>query len=309
MVGGAEGWSVRGWSPCRHATLRAGTGGHHLRDVRHRFGAPATVTAMPRPISGNQLGKLGRRLAQPGPISDEDYEMLARVAEAYQAVLDKVEERLGQLGYEATTRVKTTGTLVDKLRRTPQLPLGSIHDVAGARIVIDGGRWEQDQVAERIMAAFADCPKPPEPIDRRERPSYGYRAFHVIVFEDSTPVEIQIRTKLQDTWAQISEKLGDMWGRGLRYGQGPDKPDAPAGLPGQEGTTRRDVVNSMTPLADAIASLEVRELQVAQIEPQVARMMNDLRNLQAGVVMAKSKTQTALDTVLKSWEAPTGGTQ
>jgi hypothetical protein len=54
---------------------------------------------MPRPISGNQLTKLGRRLAQPGPISDEDYQMLALVAEAYQAVLDKVEERLRELGF------------------------------------------------------------------------------------------------------------------------------------------------------------------------------------------------------------------
>ena len=228
--------------------------------------------------------------------------MLARVAEAYQAVLDKVEERLRQLGFEATTRVKTTGTLVDKLRRTPQLPLGSIHDVAGARIVIDGGRREQDQVAERIMAAFADCPKPPEPIDRRERPSYGYRAYHVIVFEDSTPVEIQIRTKLQDTWAQISEKLGDLWGRGLRYGLGPDMPDAPAALGGQGGATRRDVVNSMAPLADAIADFESRELQVAKVA-------SDLQNLQAEVAKAKSTTQTALDRVLMSLEAPTGGTQ
>jgi hypothetical protein len=142
---------------------------------------------MSRPISGKQLGKLGRRLAQPGPISDEDYEMLARVAEVYQAVLDKVEQRLRLLGYQATTRVKTTGTLVDKLRRTPHLPLGSIHDLAGARIVSDGGRWEQDQVVGRIMAAFGDYPKAPQIIDRREKPSYSYRAVHVIVFEDSTP--------------------------------------------------------------------------------------------------------------------------
>ena len=257
---------------------------------------------MPRPISGKQLGKLGRRLAQPVPISDADYEMLTRVAEAYQAVLDKVEERLQQLGFEATTRVKTTGTLVEKLRRTPQLPLGSIHDVAGARIVIDGGRWEQDQAAGRIMAAFADCPKPPEPIDRRKQPSYGYRAFHVIVFEDSTPVEIQIRTKLQDTWAQISEKLGDLWGRGLRYGLGPDIPDEPAGLPGQEGTTRLDVVNRMAALADTIADFESQELHLAN-------MMSRLRDLQVEVANVRAGTQTLLDTVLKSWGALGGGTQ
>jgi hypothetical protein len=218
---------------------------------------------MPLPFSGRQLDKLGRRLALPGPISDDDYAMLAQVAEAYEAILAKVEEKLLGLGYRATTRVKTTGTLVDKLRRPPYLPLKSIHDVAGARIVIDGGRWEQDQVTERIMAAFASCPKAPRKIDRRERPSYGYRAVHVIVYEDGTPVEIQIRTKLQDTWAQITEKLGDTWGRGLRYGLGPDQPDSPAGFPGQSDLTRGEMVELMARLSFAIEVMEFAQVQQA----------------------------------------------
>ena len=67
---------------------------------------------MPPKISGTQLNKLGDRLASPGPISDDDYAMLGLVAQMYQAVLDKVEEKLQGLGYQATTRVKTTGTLV-----------------------------------------------------------------------------------------------------------------------------------------------------------------------------------------------------
>ena len=44
------------------------------------------------------------------------------------------------------------------------------------------------------------------PIDRRKNPTYGYRAVHVIVYWDGIPVEIQIRTELQDTWAQIVER-------------------------------------------------------------------------------------------------------
>lgn len=65
---------------------------------------------MPLSISGNQLNKLGERLALPEPITDDDYALLGRVAEDYQAVLDRVEEKLQDLGYQATTRVKTTGT-------------------------------------------------------------------------------------------------------------------------------------------------------------------------------------------------------
>jgi ppGpp synthetase/RelA/SpoT-type nucleotidyltranferase len=217
---------------------------------------------MPLRISGKQLNKLGERLASPGPISDEDYALFAQVAEDYQAVLDRVEEKLQGLGYQATTRVKTTGTLVDKLRRSPHLHLKVIHDVAGARIVIDGGRWEQDQVAQRIIGAFADCPKAPEPIDRRANPSHGYRAYHVVVYEDGIPVEIQIRTKLQDTWAQITEKLGDAWGRGLRYGLGPDQPDSPVDPSVQGSATRADLVGVLARLADSIDQLEAAQFQL-----------------------------------------------
>lgn len=262
----------------------------------------ATVAPMPRPISGRQLDKLGDRLRLPGPISDADYEMLTRGAEAYQAVLYKVEERLQALDFEATTRVKTTRTLVDKLRRTPQLPLKSIHDVAGARIVIDGGRLEKDQVTERILAAFRDCPKAPQLIDRREQPSYGYRAVHVVVFVDSTPVEIQIRTKLQDMWAQISEKLGDLWGRGLRYGQGPDMPDALADPAGKGGITRRELVTSLGTLADSIATMEDRERMLAV-------MLHELHELENTLAEAKAGAQVSLEAVLKFVGAQGGGAQ
>lgn len=147
--------------------------------------------------------------------------MLADVVSAYQDVLDEVDQRLRGMGFQPTTRVKTTGTLVDKLRRETKLKLKAIHDLAGARITIEGGRLEQDRAVGRIATAFADCPKTPVVKDRRENPSFGYRAVHVIVFIDSVPVEIQVRTQGQNTWAQIVEKLGDRWGRGLRYGLGP----------------------------------------------------------------------------------------
>jgi DNA-binding ferritin-like protein len=155
---------------------------------------------MPSPISRSQLDKLGRRLARDEPISDEDYRLLHLAASMYQAELDTVEERLRRLGFQATTRVKTTGTLVDKLRRT-NLSLASIQDFAGARIVIDGTRQEQDQAVNRIMDAFQDSPKAAQRIDRRERPSYGYRAVHVI----DSPTRAQVVEVLAGMAETISE--------------------------------------------------------------------------------------------------------
>jgi Region found in RelA / SpoT proteins len=237
---------------------------------------------MPLRISGKQLNKLGKRLASREPITDADYALLAQVAEDYQAVLDKVEARLQDLGYQATTRVKTTGTLQDKLRRSPHLPLKNIHDVAGARIVIDGDREEQDRVAARIVQAFADCPKVPEPIDRRKEPSHGYRAFHVVVYEEGIPVEIQIRTKLQDTWAQITEKLGDAWGRGLRYGLGPDQPNLLAAGGTGEGVTRGELMQVMMRLSDAINVAET-------LEPAFAKLPLQALEGQLGVIVSEHR--------------------
>src|SRR5580658_8046065 len=82
-------------------------------------GQPTTVTPMPLPISRNQLDKLGKRLAQPGSIMPEDYQLLERVLEHYGSVLAVVEVKINRLGLRPTQRLKTTGTLADKLRRSP----------------------------------------------------------------------------------------------------------------------------------------------------------------------------------------------
>jgi ppGpp synthetase/RelA/SpoT-type nucleotidyltranferase len=57
--------------------------------------------------------------------------------------------------------------------------------------------------------------------DRRIRPSYGYRAVHVIVTVEAKPVEIQIRTELQHNWALVTEKLADVIDQQIKYGGGP----------------------------------------------------------------------------------------
>jgi hypothetical protein len=254
------------------------------------------VAVMPRPISRTQLDKLGRRLAQDKPISDDDYELLHLAAGMYQAELDAVEERLRDVGFQATTRVKTTGTLVDKLRRT-NLSLGSIQDFAGARIVIDGTRQDQDQAVDRIMEAFQTCPRAPQKVDRRAQPSHGYRAVHVIVYTDAVPVEIQIRTKMQDAWAQISEKLGDIWGRGLRYGQGPDQPDQLLDPARPGSPTRVQVVQLLADVGEAISQLEEVQLLLptaAALPPEGATAEREVNELAARVAVVAGQLHASL---------------
>jgi len=56
--------------------------------------------------------------------------------------------------------------------------------------------------------------------DRRERPSYGYRAVHLIVSIAGKLIEIQVRTPIQHKWAELSEKVSDILDPSIKYGGG-----------------------------------------------------------------------------------------
>ena len=118
-------------------------------------------------------------------------------------------------------------------------------------------------------------------------------------------MEIQVRTKLQDTWAQISEKLGDIWGRGLRYGEGPDLPDTPVQL--GSATTRREVVEQLAVFAEAIHAAETAEVLLSQAREEMlgpdSAVPDEIRQRLAALMPrfaeAKSLLQGALDKLLQ----------
>jgi ppGpp synthetase/RelA/SpoT-type nucleotidyltranferase len=139
-----------------------------------------------------------------------------------------------------------------------------MQDIAGARLIAGEDRFKQDQVMARIVELFPKA----EVMDRREVPSYGYRAVHVIVEMDKRFVEIQIRTVLQDLWAQVVERLADRWGRGIRYGDPPNDPDAEV----VGGITRREVVDALMSLSDAADGLEKGTVRLVKAEAELAKV-------------------------------------
>jgi hypothetical protein len=89
-------------------------------------------------------------------------------------------------------------------------------------------------------------------------------------------MEVQVRTCLQDLWAQVVERVGDVWGRGIRYGSGPDDPLAPVG---DDGLTRTSIIDAFLRLSDIIDTCERGQEEVAVIEATFSDA--DLDNLDA----------------------------
>ena len=128
----------------------------------------------------------------------------------------------------------------EKLRKVPDINLGSIDDVIGVRVVGDFTLLEQDEIGELLKNEFGQSTKVK---DRRENPVEGYRALHLIVRIEEMHAEIQIRTVLQSQWADLFEKSADLWGRQIRYG-GPPNYDSEA-----MRTSREKNINMMKELS------------------------------------------------------------
>ena len=126
---------------------------------------------------------------------------------------------LGRQRLEVTSRAKTLDTLREKLRRDRSTPLSNVQDIAGVRFEAEMSLGEQRAVAETIALLFEHDPEYAVH-DLLSTPHSGYRALHVWLRLPER-VEVQVRTQLQGAWANLYEEAGDLFGRGIRYGEPP----------------------------------------------------------------------------------------
>jgi len=170
-----------------------------------------------RTPSKNAIDRLGDRLRV--SVTPDDLRMLdthrLSFASAYEAVLHQVRV---SYGLEVSGRpAKSTTAIIDKLKRE-SIRLSQIQDIAGCRVVVPDITY-QNALSEKLSALFADLTI----FDRRKETSHGYRAIHVVVQIENRHIEIQIRTELQQLWAELSEKLADKFGIAVKYGDGSDE--------------------------------------------------------------------------------------
>jgi ppGpp synthetase/RelA/SpoT-type nucleotidyltranferase len=165
--------------------------------------------------SNTQIDRLGDRLRK-GDISDEDLRALDEYrlsfSDAYEFVIGLIRKTLA---LEPTGRpAKSTKSIIEKLVRE-SIRLSQIQDIAGCRVVVRG-LAEQNRAVTDLTTIFENATI----VDRRERPSHGYRAIHVIVKKNGKLVEVQVRSALQHEWAELSEKASDLIDPEIKYGRG-----------------------------------------------------------------------------------------
>ena len=206
-------------------------------------------------LTGGAIDRLGERLRASSDVSDEDLALLQQLRREFDDALARARELVVERlpGSNPTSRLKTVQTLVGKLAREESMSLSRMQDIAGLRIVRDMSLTEQDQLAAQMMELFPGS----RLVDRRAKPSFGYRAVHVVIKVDGRLVEIQLRTGMQDRWAQIVERMADHWGRNIRYGADPD--DATSAVGRYSRAEVVELARRLSPLIEQCEKSATRE--------------------------------------------------
>ena len=124
-------------------------------------------------------------------------------------------------------------------------------------------------------------------VDRRRKPSHGYRAVHVVPEFGDAAIELQVRTELQHRWAELSEKLSDVFDHSIKCGGGRD-----------------DIRVPLLEASEEIANIEGLEPRIARLQASVSTFPPEIRveleNISRNVLESKTKAHEKLDDLYAS---------
>lgn len=204
-----------------------------------------TVTEFPAPqYTGKQVVKAGRALLEPMPwISDDDersnhYRSVFRIAYDWRAShaypMRRIRQELRANLYIArmkgltAARLKRMSSIRKKLERNT-ITLAQIQDIGGCRAILHD--------SNSVMALIQSYREGNTSHKVREERSYiemprpsGYRSHHIVLeFRpgdraeepyEGRRIELQLRTRLQHSWATAVESMGLVLRQDLKAGQG-----------------------------------------------------------------------------------------
>lgn len=141
-------------------------------------------------------------------------------------------DKLRKGGFEdpiVAQRLKRMPTIIDKLKRYPAMKLTTMQDIGGLRAVLKSVA-DVYRLANSYRNNIRFTHELVEEYDyiKNPRSEDGYRSLHLIYKYknnrnpdyDGLRIELQIRTKLQHTWATAVETMGTFLGQALKSRQG-----------------------------------------------------------------------------------------
>ena len=165
-------------------------------------------------FSRSAVDQLGRRLRK-DPLDPDDITLFSELGKELEreAMATTALLRNSYLPEFTPRPTKTLYSTRAKMARG-STALSQMQDIVGCRIVVDTSK-EQEDALDEIERIF-----PKADIKDLTNREMGYRAFHVLLNRPPFNYEIQLRTELQNAWAQLSEKLADRLPE-VKYGGGP----------------------------------------------------------------------------------------
>ncbi len=165
-------------------------------------------------FTDDEIDALGERLRQSWSATDRE------TFRDYQSKLDELRRSLeAELhllapNAEIASRTKRFETVAAKLRRRPDLSLSQVTDLAGCRIIVSG-RLEQEAIVGDLQQAY----DVQQTDDKSASPKFGYRAVHLDIRYHGQLMEIQVQTRNQFRWQQVSERAAG-YDISIKYGGG-----------------------------------------------------------------------------------------
>jgi len=146
----------------------------------------------------------------------------------FQATLRKKMKEVTKEGLVAQ-RLKRMPTIIDKLRRFPNMQLSTMQDIAGIRGILK----KVSEVEILVKSYTKNRSFPHELVEEYDyinnpRDIDGYRSYHLVYKYqnasnpnyDGLRIEMQFRTRLQHIWATAVETMGTFLGQALKSKQG-----------------------------------------------------------------------------------------
>lgn len=171
--------------------------------------------------SKTQITKAGRVLAEGGHTKSEEDTALQilnnwRSSHAYPLQVIANNLRRNNPNAIVVQRLKRLDSILNKLKRFPSMDLYRMQDLGGCRVIVDDvekvydtiKRYKDSRVRHIFKREYDYIKQPKES---------GYRCYHLVyqfhsddseIYNKNMLIEIQVRTKLQHTWATAVEMMG-----------------------------------------------------------------------------------------------------